>query len=90
VLLLESGGILAEPEADALNQTADVGCALMNGRARILRGTSSMGFGRCIPLDDIDYETRECVPLSGWPVGLGTLRPFLSRAAERLRAGLEM
>lgn len=87
VLMLESGGMLAQPEADALNETADVGCPLENGRARILGGTSSMWFGRCIPLDSIDYEARDWVPLSGWPIGLEALRPFLARAAERLHAG---
>ncbi|MBV9366594.1 MAG: hypothetical protein JOY89_20350 [Solirubrobacterales bacterium] len=77
VLMLESGGIMPEPEADALNETANAGCPLYDDRARILGGTSPMWFGRCIPLDEINYEARDWVPLSGWPIGLETLKPFL-------------
>src|SRR3954453_8749961 len=68
VLMLESGGMLPEAEAHALNETTDVGCPLYNGRARRLGGTSSMWFGRCIALDEIDYRVRDWVPRSGWPV----------------------
>src|SRR5271157_263889 len=69
ILILESGGLEPEQDAESLNQIESVGVPLFNGRNRTLGGTSYAWSGRCVPLDDIDYEARPWVPLSGWPFG---------------------
>ena len=86
VLVLESGGLDPHPDLDALNQTSDLGVPLYNGRARALGGASLLWSGRCIAFDDIDYEERFWVPLSGWPVNARTLAPHMNSAAAHLRA----
>jgi hypothetical protein len=54
---------------------------------RGLGGTSALWGGRCVPLDGIDFERREFVPESGWPLAVGDLRPFYPRACEILGVG---
>ena len=87
ILILESGGIKPDPDTDALNEIESVGVTLFNGRSRVLGGTSHIWTGRCIPLDEIDYEARPWVPHSGWPFGRDTIAPYLDRASEYLGAG---
>jgi nucleoside-diphosphate-sugar epimerase/choline dehydrogenase-like flavoprotein len=87
ILMLESGGVDWEGASDSLNEIESVGAPLMNGRDRMLGGTSSVWHGRCIPLKDLDYEAREWVPGSGWPFGSETVAPYLNRASEYLGAG---
>ena len=40
--------------------------------------------GVCVPLDPIDFERREWIPHSGWPITLTELQPHYDRACERL------
>ena len=87
ILMLESGGLEREGPSDALNEIETVGAPLMNLRERMLGGTSSVWHGRCIPLEDVDYEAREWVPRSGWPFGSEAVAPYLDRASEYLGAG---
>jgi choline dehydrogenase-like flavoprotein len=87
ILILESGGFEREPDSDALNQIESVGVPLFNGRDRVLGGTSDNWGGRCISLDDIDYEARPWVPFSGWPFGSEMIAPYLDRASEHLGVG---
>lgn len=87
IVMLESGGVNLDPATDALNQIEDVGVRLFNGRSRVLGGTSRVWAGRCIPFDDIDYEERPWVPLSGWPFSADTMAPYVDRASEHLGAG---
>lgn len=92
VLLLESGGPSRQALADALSEIEDVGAprvadqSLM--RPRVLGGASSIWSGRCVPLDDIDYERRSWVPHSGWPIGPGDVAPYLDRTVPHLGLGV--
>ncbi|MCL2427679.1 MAG: GMC family oxidoreductase [Alphaproteobacteria bacterium] len=87
ILIVESGGTKPEPDSDALNEFECVGVPLWkDGRSRILGGTSEIWTGRCIPLDDDDYEPHPWVPLSGWPFGSKTIAPYLDRASTYLGA----
>jgi choline dehydrogenase-like flavoprotein len=52
--------------------------------SRSLGGTSRWWGGRCVFLDDIDFQQREYVPDSGWPIDFDDLAPYLPRAAELL------
>jgi choline dehydrogenase-like flavoprotein len=87
LVMLESGGREPEPGAQALNRVSSVGVPLLNGRERRLGGTSPVWAGRCTTLDEVDYERRDWVPLSGWPVARETLAPYTDRAAVLLGAG---
>jgi choline dehydrogenase-like flavoprotein len=56
-------------------------------RERRYGGTTAIWGGRCVPYDDIDFETRPYVPHSGWPFGRGALDPYYARAAVYCEIG---
>ena len=87
ILMLESGGSAVHPDTEALNDIDDVGTPLFNGRTRALGGASHVWAGRCMPFDDIDYEARDWVSLSGWPFGAAEMAPYVNRASDHLGAG---
>lgn len=88
VLLLESGGLVRQPHADALNEVENVGWPRVADqwlvRNRIVGGSSHTWSGRCVPFDDIDFEKRSWVPYSGWPLVSGALTRYLERAESYL------
>lgn len=57
------------------------------GRRRAFGGTTAIWGGRCIPFAPIDFEARDWVPCSGWPVGPEAFSPYLERAMEIMEAG---
>ncbi|MDH4445876.1 MAG: GMC family oxidoreductase [Akkermansiaceae bacterium] len=60
---------------------------LEENRLRMWGGTTTVWGGRCIPFDPIDFEKRDWMPNSGWPVGIEELNPYISRASEISEAG---
>lgn len=48
-------------------------------------GTSALWGGRCVAFDDIDFEERQHVPFSGWPIPHDELRRYYNPALEFLR-----
>lgn len=83
VLLLESGGFNQEPATELLNQGESVGLnhkGMLDGRSRLLGGTTRLWGGQCIHMDDMDFEPRPWVPYSGWPISKSDLEPYYSRA----------
>ena len=50
-------------------------------------GTSWLWGGRCVPFNDIDFEAREYVPDSGWPIGPDDVRSWYPAATEYLDCG---
>ena len=91
VLLLESGGMKAEDPAQALYEGAVVDERLHSPphryRQRRFGGTTTIWGGRCMPLDPIDFETRDYMPNSGWPIDRETLLPYYERANALCEAG---
>lgn len=86
VLLVESGGLEPTEETERLNDAVNVGTGVVDPRSsrrRVLGGATRLWAGQCVPLDDEDFEPREWVPGSGWPIGPAELAPYY-RAAERL------
>jgi choline dehydrogenase-like flavoprotein len=84
VIQLESGGLTLEPEAQAL-ATGEVAENSAHGpleryRKRMFGGTTSAWGGRCSPFDAIDFEKRDFVAHSGWPIELDDLRPHYQNA----------
>lgn len=92
VTVLESGGPEREPAADSLDDIENVGWPRVAdqwlARNRIVGGTSTTWSGRCAAFDEIDLEVRPWVPLSGWPISLDSLTPFLDRSAAYLGLGV--
>jgi choline dehydrogenase-like flavoprotein len=91
VLLLESGG--AEPDArtQSLYQGSVTDARLHSPpdryRERRFGGTTTIWGGRCMPFDPIDFEPRDYMPDSGWPIAYESLLPFYQRANRLCEAG---
>lgn len=86
VLLAESGGAPEEPSLDALNEVTLAGHPFpgaREGRARRLGGATTLWAGQSLPLDPIDFEARDWVPHSGWPIAHAEVARHYA-AAERL------
>lgn len=91
VLLLESGGTDEEP-ATQLLYAGGVADARLHSppdryRQRRFGGTTTIWGGRCMPLDPIDFEARDYVPASGWPITPAQLDPHYLRANALCEAG---
>jgi choline dehydrogenase-like flavoprotein len=91
VLLLESGGVEEEPGTQALyaGTVADERLHSPPDRYRQRRfgGTTTIWGGRCMPFDPIDFEARDYVPQSGWPLAYETLLPYYPPANQLCEAG---
>lgn len=91
VLVLESGGKTEETDTQALYDIESVGVPRVmeqrKVRNRILGGSSHTWYGRCAPLETIDYEIRDWVPYSGWPITHKDLYEYELRANEILGLG---
>jgi choline dehydrogenase-like flavoprotein len=92
-VMLESGGFRAERGIQKLNEGDTVGDAyagLQHTRHRQVAGSANIWntpVGRklgakYVPLDPWDFQQREDVPHSGWPLDYPHLRPFYERAQE--------
>lgn len=83
ICLLESGGLDFEQATQDLYRGANVGMPyydLDQSRLRFFGGTVAIWGGRCALLDPIDFERRDWVPHSGWPIGRADLDPYYRQA----------
>ncbi len=90
VLLLEAGGTrLDAPVSDELYRGTAAGAHPNPSEFRrvVLGGTTSIWGGRCVPLDPIDFERREYVSDSGWPISYEEVARHYPRALQYLDAG---
>jgi choline dehydrogenase-like flavoprotein len=91
VVLLESGGLHSNAAVQNLYAGASVGekyyKPLEECRSRYLGGSTNCWGAIFRPLDPIDFEKRSWVPLSGWPVSYGEVRPWLRQAHANYGAG---
>lgn len=90
VLLLESGGQDFQPKTQVLAEGKNIGETyydLETTRLRLFGGTAAIWGGRCAELDSIDFEKRDYIPHSGWPITKNDLDPYYERAFQAL--GLE-
>jgi choline dehydrogenase-like flavoprotein len=91
VLLMEAGKEEEDPATQALYE-GDVADARMHSptdkyRHRRLGGSTAIWGGRCMPFDPIDFEQRDWVPNSGWPISYEDVAPFFPKANHYLEAG---
>lgn len=90
VLLLEGGGFEYEPAMQDLYRGEIAGLPyypLHVARLHYFGGTTGHWAGFCSPLDPIDFEKRDWVPHSGWPIRRDELDPFYARAQRVLELG---
>lgn len=91
VLLLESGALEPNPEIQALYAGSVRDERLHSPpdryRQRRFGGSTTIWGGRCMPFDPIDFETRDYVPHSGWPLSRDELLPYYGRANRLCEAG---
>jgi choline dehydrogenase-like flavoprotein len=91
VCLIESGGRDLHSPTQALYQGEYAGDVptldaryLVDSRRRVLGGTTSMWAGQCRPLEPIDFERRDWIPHSGWPLTREELDPWYRAASDLL------
>ena len=86
VLLLEGGGLRRwERKSQALNKSNIVGLPFAgahSGRFRNFGGSTSAWAGQILKLEDIDFQTRDWVPGSGWPISKAELDPYYAQAVK--------
>jgi choline dehydrogenase-like flavoprotein len=90
ITILESGGTDFEARTQALYEGAESGVPYLRldgSRLRYLGGSSNHWGGWCRPLDEIDFETRDWLPHSGWPITRKDLEPYFYRAQALVGAG---
>src|ERR1700688_1240315 len=91
VILLESGGRSAETETQALYSGTVVDARLHSQpdryRQRRFGGTTTIWGGRCMPFDAIDFEARDYISNSGWPISRESLAPYYAKANRICEAG---
>jgi choline dehydrogenase-like flavoprotein len=103
VCVLDSGGHKPSDDSQDLNAGCVASAhgyperTLREGRRRQFGGTANLwnhevrgGFARYIrylPFDEIDFETRDWVPESGWPFSRSEIRPFYERAQQACGIG---
>ncbi len=85
VLLLESGGRGFEEDTQDLYRSMVAGqrhTGIHEGRFRTWGGTTTRWGGQILELEDIDFERREWVARSGWPIGKHELESAYQMALE--------
>jgi len=91
VLLLESGGLKAEADTQALYAGSVTDTKMHSPtdtyRQRRFGGSTTIWGGRCMPYDEIDFESRNYVSHSGWPISIQSLQPYYMRANRLCEAG---
>jgi choline dehydrogenase-like flavoprotein len=99
VCLLESGGLTPEPAAQDLAAGLTVGDPIHpprevcrrqlggNSNAWVIRIARDQLGVRYTPLDALDFEPRDWLPHSGWPITYADLIPYYHRAQQVCRSG---
>jgi choline dehydrogenase-like flavoprotein len=87
VLVLEGGGPTREAETDDLYASLVEGqphAGVHSGRARVFGGATTLWGGQALPLFPLDFEARDWVPHSGWPVSRSEIARFHDRVLRLL------
>ena len=90
VLLLDAGDLHARGEVsqDPYEGSSDGAHATPRFfRRRGFGGTTAIWGGRCVPFDAIDFDAREHVPGSGWPIGFDEVARHYPKAMSYCDAG---
>jgi choline dehydrogenase-like flavoprotein len=85
VCVFEAGGIEATQEHQRQYAGDSIGELPMEielSRLRAFGGSTNLWGGGCIPLAPIDFERRDWVPESGWPINYSDMASYYRRAAD--------
>jgi choline dehydrogenase-like flavoprotein len=85
VAVLESGGMDFNPETQSLYDGPVIGLPyfpLDIPRLRYFGGTTNHWAGVSRPFDEVDFERRDWIPFSGWPVRKQDMDPYYVRAQQ--------
>lgn len=86
VCILESGKRKPTRHGDELRRVTSEGIFVKDySRERALGGASTTWAGLSSPFDPVDFERRDYVSWSGWPITRDELMPFYAEAGERYR-----
>ena len=88
VLLLESGHFFEDEHRQELNAVEQSGKFLSNavwGRKRAIGGTTIAWGGQSLPFSALDFEKRDWVCNSGWPLTYFDLHHYYKQANEFMR-----
>lgn len=83
VILLDAGGEVHDPQVQKDAEAASVSYPYPDpsqSRLRRLGGTSNHWANNTSPLSPIDFEVRDGLPESGWPITFQTLSPYYAKA----------
>ncbi|SFC50651.1 GMC oxidoreductase [Tropicimonas isoalkanivorans] len=84
ILLLESGGRDYDDEIQELNDGPILGDPyppLVDSRLRFLGGASNHWAGNCMRLTPVDFEKRDWMPETVWPITYDEILPYYDLAA---------
>ncbi len=87
IALLEAGNRTYSRRSQRIYAGSSSGLALPPltvTRLRCFGGSTNRWAGLCRPLDPLDFERRDWLPHSGWPISEADLRPYYARAAARI------
>jgi len=89
LLLLESGHLEFDSETHTLNEGIVSGLSypLNSSRQRYFGGTTNHWAGQSCPLNPIDFENRQWIPNSGWPIDYEDYSPYVKRAQRVCKLG---
>jgi choline dehydrogenase-like flavoprotein len=90
VILLEGGGLDYDDQIQDLYTAKATGqkyYPLKSTRLHYFGGTSNHWSGYCAPMDPLDFEKRDWIPHSGWPIKRTDLDPFYAKAQPILDLG---
>lgn len=89
VLVLEAGpGERAQADASSVTEFTTAHHATPTAATHGgVGGTTALWGGRCVAYDDLDFEPREHVPFSGWPIPHAEMSRHYGEALAFLRCG---
>lgn len=83
VVVLEHGGLAAEPAGRGIYQVVGPPAPRIHldpTRTSFFGGSTNYWNASCRPLDESDFEARDWIPYSGWPIRRADLLPHYERA----------
>jgi len=83
VAVLESGDLKGDSATQSLAAGTSSGLPyypIEAARLRMFGGTTNHWGGTCRPFSDIDFEARDWIPNSGWPIRKDDVQPYYDRA----------
>ena len=90
VLLLEAGGLRLDPAVSNELYRGTASAPHPNPsefRRVVFGGTTGTWGGRCVPFDPIDFEQRDYLADSGWPISYQEIAQYYPRALTYCDAG---